>query len=122
MYHLRALKREALAKRGEEANFTVDSPIPYSVQELLDRLQGDNTQMVEGTKELKQGDFFGKLSRFIARLESKIEDQRLAFMFSPPESTLEWNWLDKFFIGLLSSRGREPGIKIIDLSHVPSDW
>lgn len=119
--HIRDLKRERLEKEGRTAvlpHFTVDSPVPYSLQELLDRLEADDTEMVDGARGPKQGAFYGRLTRFISRLRSRVEDRRYAFMFAPPESEVDYEWLHDFAKRLL---GTEPGIKVIDFSEVPSD-
>lgn len=53
-------------------NFTIDSPIPYSLDNLMNILNDKNTEMVTGSNgKPKQGDFYGKLSRFIQRLDAK---------------------------------------------------
>jgi hypothetical protein len=73
----------------------------------------------------KQGDFNGKLSRFIARLENKQTDRRLAFMMNPAQETYDLLWLEKLAFVLLGGRdnqtGKKGGVKIIDFSEVPSD-
>ncbi len=108
-------------------SFTVDSPIPYSLKNVLEELKELDTQMVPGAKAstVKQGEFHGKLSRFIARLENKMSDKRLAFMMNPSDEVQEWTWLDKLSRALLSGRHHQDqklgGVKIIDFSEVPSD-
>lgn len=125
-----AAKRRFLEGINEEeilGSFTVDSPIPYDLNEVLTELKKLDTEMVPGAKKdtLKQGEFNGKLSRFIARLENKLLDKRLAFMMSPSHRVNEWNWMDRLAKALLSGRShqenKEGGVKIIDLSEVPSD-
>lgn len=107
------------------ANFTIDSPIPYNLGAVLDELYRLNTEMVTGAKGEKQGEFHGKLSRFIARLENKRSDRRLAFMMNPPESVQRLAWLDHLANVLLCGRDhrddKKGGVKIIDFSEVPSD-
>ena len=63
------------------ANFTIDSPVPFEIADVLRRLEALNTEMVAGSRGDKQGDFHGKLSRLIQRLESKTTDRRLGFLF-----------------------------------------
>ncbi|WEO77054.1 ATP-binding protein [Cryobacterium sp. SO2] len=119
--HVRDLKREALEGQGHEAvlaRFTADSPVPFDLSQLTERLRLDDSEMVAGTRADKQGPFHGKLTRFIARLESRLEDRRYSFMFAPPEDHDEYEWLEGFAAKLL---GTKPGIKIIDFSEVPSD-
>lgn len=61
-------------KTEMEANITLDSPIPYSLDNLLAFLKSKDTEMVSGSRSEKQGPYFGKLTRFIQRLETKQKD------------------------------------------------
>ena len=102
--------------------FTIDSPIPYSILDLVEELHNKDTEMVEGANNRqKQGDFFGKLSRFIQRLENKINDKRLNFMFSSEAELMEYDYMEKLCEKLLSSASNNGGVKIINFSEVPSD-
>lgn len=85
-----------------------------------------NTEMVTGSSgREKQGDFHGKLSRLIARLDAKRTDRRLGFLFQPPKATFDFSWLEGLVAALVSGRADRPGmrggVKIIDFSEVPSD-
>lgn len=104
-------------------HFTVDSPVPFDLDFLLTRLNEINTEMVPGARGEKQGDFFGKLARMISRLENKVSDRRLGFMFSGGADVLDFNWLEKLTNAILgsTSENSKAGIKIIDFSEVPSD-
>ena len=104
-------------------HFTVDSPVPFKLNFLLERLNSVNTEMVQGARGEKQGDFFGKLARMISRLENKISDRRLGFMFSEDKAFLHFDWLEQFTCAVLGStqENNNAGIKIIDFSEVPSD-
>ncbi|ANS73768.1 ATPase [Paenibacillus yonginensis] len=106
-------------------NFTVDSPIPYDLDYVLEELNRLNTEMVAGTRGEKQGEFHGKLSRFIARLENKKSDRRLAFMMDPPKEVNTLSWLNELAQALLSGRDNQSdkkgGVKVINFSEVPSD-
>ncbi|WP_236009636.1 ATP-binding protein [Vibrio ulleungensis] len=104
--------------------FTVDSPVPFDIDVLLNRLNEINSEMVPGANgKPKQGEFYGKLSRLIARLENKVTDRRLGFLFQGGEDTLEFDWLGHLTDALLGSteENGQGGIKIIDFSEVPSD-
>lgn len=104
-------------------HFTVDSPVPFSLDFLMSRLNDINVEMVPGARGEKQGDFNGKLSRMISRLENKISDRRLGFMFHGGVDVLDFFWLEKFITAVLGSSGEngKAGIKIINFSEVPSD-
>lgn len=117
---------EKVADKDFLANFTIDSPVPFSLQEVLGALKSLNTQMVPGANNReKQGPYFDKLSRLIARLESKIGDRRLGFLFQPPDVCMQFDWLAKLVQFLAAGRGaqgdEQGGIKIVDFSEVPSD-
>lgn len=119
-------KRKYLEDGGQEdllKHFTVDSPVPFDLDFLIDQLNSINVEMIPGARGEKQGDFFGKLARMISRLENKISDRRLGFMFSGGEDILDFDWLEKFVSAVLGSTDEngKAGIKIINFSEVPSD-
>lgn len=119
-YHLLDLKKRAIKKDL----VTVDSPVPYSLSELISLLIKDDEEMVQGKSSLKKGPWNGKLTRFIARLQTKVDDKRYSFMFSPPQETEKSDWAISFFKQLLEipdNLDTGNGIKIIDFSEVPSD-
>lgn len=124
--HVGDLKKSTLSNEGKEEvlkTFTVDSPIPYDINQLIQLLIHDDTEMVDSTarpSQKKQGQWTNKLTRFISRLETKINDRRYGFMFMPPTNAQSYTWLAKQIqLILTSSNGN--GIKIIDFSEVPSD-
>lgn len=124
-FHVRNLKEEYLISNGlteTSKTFTVDSPIPYSLADLVSRLKYDDTERVAGsTAAGRAGDWNGRLTRFILRLESRVEDRRYGFLFQGPKETLEYDWLPKILTQLLDSSDGRPGIKVIDFSEVPPD-
>jgi hypothetical protein len=119
-------KRAYLEEGGHNevlGNFTIDSPVPFKIKEFLACLNDINTEMVDGARGPKQGDFFGKLARMISRLENKLSDRRLGFLFQGGDDVLEFDWLQRLSNVLLgtASETDHGGIKIIDFSEVPSD-
>ena len=118
-YYLELIDQQEILR-----HFTVDSPVQFSLEYLLERLNVINTEMVPGNGgKDKQGDYFGKLSRMISRLENKISDRRLGFMFNGGEDVLAFDWLEKLTSALVGSacENGTAGIKIINFSEVPSD-
>ena len=117
-------KKERVHKEQDveaEANLTVESPIPYKIQAVLEKLEEMDVEMVPGSaNKEKQGPLHGKLTRFIQRLESKIADKRLNFLFNSCDELLEYDWLPQLIEKLLGF-GNGNGVKIIDFSEVPSD-
>lgn len=119
-------KQKYLEKNGQQdvlKHFTVDSPVPFDLNVLMGKLNEINVEMVPGARGEKQGDFFGKLARMISRLENKISDRRLGFMFNGGGDVLDFTWLEKFTTAVLGSTGEngKAGIKVINFSEVPSD-
>jgi hypothetical protein len=107
-----------------KSSITIDSPIPYKIDNILKELAELDQQMVEGARTEKQGPFFGKLTRFVQRLEAKTQDKRLGFLFQISDDELDINWLNKLCERLMlgtSSNPKKAGVKIIDFSEVPSD-
>ncbi len=108
-------------------NFTIDSPIPFSIADVVTELERLNTEMVPGAKpgSERQGPFHGKLGRLIERLLNKMTDRRLGFLFQAPEETMEFDWLDKLVVSFVAGTKDQPdnlgGLKIVDFSEVPSD-
>lgn len=121
--HVRALKQKTLEAEGKvdvAKTFTVDSPVPYPINDLLQLLQTDNTTKGVGKTGPVKGEWEDKLTRFISRLEAKLEDRRYGFMFTPPVQANSYDWLAVQTARLLGATGGK-GIKIIDFSEVPSD-
>ncbi len=117
------LKKDILKKHNQEDilnNFTINSPIPFDIEELLSFLKEQDTQMVQGARAEKQGPLHGKLTRFIQRLTSKQTDKRLNFIFNPSKSLLDLKWLNGLVDQLMTFTNNK-GIKIVDFSEVPSD-
>lgn len=109
-----------------KSSITIDSPIPYKIENILQELAELDEQMVEGARSgtEKQGPFFGKLTRFVQRLEAKKQDKRLGFLFQISDDELEIDWLNKLCERLMlgtTSNSKNAGVKIIDFSEVPSD-
>ena len=119
--------REVLCEKEKTVNgtvydkiITVDSPVAYNLQPLVQAFEDLDTQMVPGAKagSEKQGPFYGKLTRFIQRVKNKLSDKRMGFMFSLSDEELKQDWLDQFCAVLMDGHS---GIKVIDMSEVPSD-
>lgn len=123
-----AAKQKYLEKQGRQDvldNFTIDSPIPFDLTGVIDELSALNVEMVPGARSEKAGEFNGKLSRMIQRLENKRTDRRLGFLFQGAEETQAFDWLDQLVKALLAGSVDQAdgsgGVKVIDFSEVPSD-
>jgi Helicase HerA, central domain len=123
--HVQTLKQISLADAGREeaiATFTVDSPIPYRIDHLIQMLKADDTEKIprHPSNRLDPGPYMGRLTGLISRLEARASDPRYGFIFGAPESTLSYEWLAVTAAKLLGSGQGQAGIKVIDLSEVPS--
>ena len=113
-------KEKTVAGTAFDKIITVDSPVAYDMKPLLKKLENLDEQMVPGAKTgtEKQGPYFGKLTRFNQRLANKLSDKRMGFMFGLTADELKQDWLEQFCKVLMDG---EQGVKVIDMSEVPSD-
>ncbi|MBC2771019.1 ATP-binding protein [Pusillimonas minor] len=116
---------EGLGKQDLLDGFTVDTPVPYRLADLIEAIAEKDREMVQGSKGEKQGPLFGKLTRFLNRISVKTKDRRYAFMYQAPAEYETYEALHELAEKLLGTGikqdGVNPGIKIIDFSEVPSD-
>lgn len=102
-----------------EKNFTIDTPVYFDLREVYNFIKAKNEKMVQGATKPKQGPFYGQFTRFLTRLESKINDQRFTFMFKP-KKYIKSEHLEKLMRLLL---GRDDNgyknITVVDLSGIP---
>ena len=121
--HVRTLKGESLDAAGKpdvKKTYTVEFSYPVRFIQAcssFDSRQHDQGSWQNGPVK---GDWEDKLTRFLARLDAKLDDRRYGFMFKPPAISNSYNWLALQLLELLRS-GNGSGIKIIDFSEVPSD-
>src|SRR5699024_1904737 len=89
--HIRDLKESTLINEGKKdvtKTFTVDSPIPFEINSLISKLvTDDRTKGVGANGRTVKGEWEGKLTRFISRLEAKVSDKAYGFMFQPTRNS-----------------------------------
>jgi len=116
LLELRLLEKDSLRLD----RVSVDTPVYFSLDDLLNRVKAENSKMVDGARGPKKGPMHGDFDRFLIRLESKLNDIRYDFLLKPQvrnsSGTLEGLLRD--FVGL--GEPKAP-ITIIDLSSVPFD-
>ena len=116
---------DSIGDTSFKGHITIDSPIPYCLESVLDTIRDLDIGMVPGSNgKEKQGPFNGKLTRFIQRLDAKIQDKRLGFLFQVSVAELEIDWLNKLCNLLMCGtklNDKNRGIKVIDFSEIPSD-
>ncbi len=117
-------KKRSLENEGKEEilkSFTIDSPVPFLLDEVTKEIKDLNEEMEQGQRGLKQGKFFGQFSRLLVRLNSRITDKRYGFIFQAHEKYHTYDALHDIAKNLLSFENTIKGIKVIDFSEVPSD-
>lgn len=102
-------------------NFTIDSPIPFDLCQVLKKLKAKDTERISSGSRERDGPLAKKLTRFIQRLESKRSDKRLNFLFSTNKEIQKYEWFQKLVNKLMAFEKDQLGSKIIDFSEVPSD-
>lgn len=83
---------------------TVDTPIYFSLDDLLTKVRAKNVERVGPTQ--KQGPMFGDFDRFLMRIESKLNDVRYDFLLKPKirNTSASLSGLLRDFVGLGSKR------------------
>ncbi len=102
-------------------HITIDTPAFYDIAEVRARLQFLDTEKISGlgTPVPKDGPFYGKFTRFLVRLDSKLNDSRYAFMFKPKKFNFSQSL--KEFLDIIIGTEDEARMSILDLSGVPFD-
>ncbi len=120
-----AFFRDALLDLRQRGNtslglerITVDTPVFFSLEELVERIQMKNTERVDGGK--RQGPMYDRFTRFLIRLESKRNDTRYDFLLRSKLRTTSASLVGllRDFVGL--GDPKRP-VTVIDLSSVPFD-
>jgi len=95
---------------------TVDTPIYFSLDDLLTKVRAKNVERVAN----RQGPMFGDFDRFLMRIESKLNDVRYDFLLKPKirNTSASLSGLLRDFVGLGSKKA---AVTVIDLSSVPFD-
>lgn len=102
-------------------SFTLDSPIPFSIEKVLQKIKDLNEEMEAGARGLKQGKFYGQFSRLLTRIRSKLTDKRYGFMFQAPASEHRYETMAGTSAKLMDYHIKGAHVKVIDFSEVPSE-
>ncbi len=99
---------------------TIDTPVYWDISEIRARMQFlDSEKVTGGATAVKEGPFFGKFTRFLVRLDGKLNDPRYTFMFRPKKYTSSIT-LNDLLSRILGSQGSAQ-VTILDMSGVPFD-
>ena len=98
------------------ARVTVDTPIYFSLDDVLTKVRAKNVERVGN----RQGPMFGDFDRFLMRIESKLNDSRYDFLLKPTTRNTSASLSDllRDFVGLGTKKA---AVTVIDLSSVPFD-
>ena len=117
-------KKAFLEERGRSdllQSFTLDSPVPYSLHNVIAKLTRLNEEKVQGSRGPKNGPFNGEFSRLLVRMASRLNDRRYGFLFNGPEKYYQYDSLSLIAEKLMGFGNSKPSIKVIDFSEVPAD-
>ncbi|HAV24063.1 MAG: hypothetical protein A3H45_07125 [Ignavibacteria bacterium RIFCSPLOWO2_02_FULL_55_14] len=120
-----SLLQDLIAASKKEKNprlaevLTIDSPVNFDLAYIRGRLHFLDTEKSTGTGGGREGPFFGKLTRLVARVDTKMNDSRYAFMFKP-KLFAETESAVSLLMMLFGLSGKSR-VTIMDLSGVPSD-
>jgi len=117
-------KKKILSELNKEqilAAFTIDSPVPFNLGNVISHLKALNEEMAQGARGLKQGTFHGQFSRLLTRIRSKLSDKRYGFLFQAPDSEHQYDSMAKLANKLMDFSVTDSKIKVIDFSEVPED-
>jgi hypothetical protein len=115
---------------ADKQRIHLDSPLFFDVLEVLRHAINKNTERVDtgevyaasnkekaGQPKYENGSLHGKLTNFISRLESKVNDSRLSFFLGPRSKATSFEQTLQTLLGY--STGNESNVTVIDLSGVP---
>ncbi len=98
---------------------TIDTPVYYDLSEIRAKLQYMDTEKSSVGGQIKEGPFYGKFTRFLVRLDSKLNDPRYAFMFRL-KKYIQSSSINDLLMHILGSDGSAQ-VTILDLSGIPFD-
>lgn len=103
--------------------FTLDSPIPYSLDNVIGKLRFLNEERIPGAQagKEKNGPFNGEFSRLLVRMASRLQDRRYGFLFNSPDKYNQYDSLSMIAETLMGFGNQKKNIKVIDFSEVPAD-
>lgn len=104
-------------------SFTLDSPIPFSLDNVIEKLRFLNEERVPGAQagKEKNGPFNGEFSRLLVRMASRLQDRRYGFLFNSPDKYNQYSSLSMIAEKLMGFGIQKKSIKVIDFSEVPAD-
>jgi uncharacterized protein len=98
---------------------TIDTPVYYDLSEIRAKMQFLDSEKVTSGATSKEGPFYGKFTRFLVRLDGKLNDPRYTFMFRP-KKYIQSITINDLLSKILGADGSAQ-VTVLDLSGVPFD-
>lgn len=127
---IQSRKAHFTAGDDDKNRIHLDTPLPFDIRDVLAHANYRNTEMVDngdvyaasnkekaGQPKLTQGSLYGRLTNFVNRLESKINDRRLDFFLGEKSKSISFEETLRSILGY--STGKQHNVTVIDLSGVP---
>lgn len=101
---------------------TVDTPVYFDFQNIINELQRLDQEMVRGTSgREKQGPLHGRFSRMLIRINSRLGDKRYDLIFHPRQYNTSASMEDLFRKLLGEEIENDKKVIVIDMSPIPFD-
>ena len=102
-------------------SITIDTPVNFDLVEIRAKIQYLDTEKITGLgpSGVKEGPFYGQFTRFLVRLDSKLNDTRYGFIFKPKKYVKSETIKD--LLAKIFGTDGSAKVTILDLSGVPFD-
>jgi len=127
---IRDRKTQYAGSDQDRGRIHLDTPLPFDIRNVLQHAIDRNTEMVDtgevyassnkekaGQPKLTQGSLHGRLTNFVNRLESKINDRRLDFFLGEKSKAITFEDTLRSILGYTAEK--RSNVTVIDLSGVP---
>lgn len=127
---IRDRKTQYAGSDQDRGRIHLDTPLPFDIRSVLQHAIDRNTEMVDtgevyassnrekaGQPKLTQGSLHGRLTNFVNRLESKINDRRLDFFLGEKSKAITFEETLRSILGYTAEK--RSNVTVIDLSGVP---
>jgi hypothetical protein len=112
-----------LSKKGKNPEMspliTIDTPVYYELGEIRAKMQYLDQEKNTMGATVKEGPFYGKFTRFLVRLDGKLNDPRYEFMFRPKKYIQSSTFND--LLTKILGADETAQVTVLDLSGVPFD-
>lgn len=98
---------------------TVDTPVYFDLMDVRVRMQGLDAERIYSGGRDREGPFYGQFTRFLVRMDSKLNDKRYEFIFKP--KTYKTSETLKTLLTKIFGLDTEKKVTVLDLSGVPFD-